>query len=406
MIADFVAPADSARVAAAMYGVSLLSLAPVALAALGALTLRRATAGTRLFVWRAAVLALLLCLAGRISPAHWTAWVLPSFVAAPLVALGRVQMTEPVAALLVGQATGGGGWPGIAVTVYCVCAAAVLTPFVVALARLRRLRTRALRVDHLAAPWGEPIADARRRVGLSSELRVYLSSEIAVPATWGLLRPVIMLPIAARAWSSSQIELALAHEMAHVRSRDWVFGLIGRAVCVLFWFNPAVWWLERRLAADRELACDERVLATGAARSDYAELLVLGATALEAAQPGRRARGAAFGLVSGGGLRQRLRKILEPEHARSRQHGGRVVSAVLAAAMLAAPISMVRLAPTRGVLDSLMQDVRWQTRAYAVVGLAQRRDSLAVARSAAERDPNPRVRAWARYALAVSPTPR
>jgi hypothetical protein len=64
---------------------------------------------------------------------------------------------------------------------------------------------------------------------------------------------------------------------------------------------------------------------------------------------------------------------------------------------------MVRLAPTRGVLDSLMHDARWQTRAYAVVGLAQRSDSLAVARSAAEGDPNPRVRAWARYALSASP---
>jgi hypothetical protein len=47
----------------------------------------------------------------------------------------------------------------------------------------------------------------------------------------------------------------------------------------------------------------------------------------------------------------------------------------------------------------LMRDARWESRAYAVIGLAQRQDSVAVARSVAERDPNPRVRAWARYAL-------
>jgi hypothetical protein len=51
------------------------------------------------------------------------------------------------------------------------------------------------------------------------------------------------------------------------------------------------------------------------------------------------------------------------------------------------------------VLTTLIGDTRWESRAYAVIGLARRADSVAVARSIAERDPNPRVRAWARYAL-------
>jgi hypothetical protein len=65
----------------------------------------------------------------------------------------------------------------------------------------------------------------------------------------------------------------------------------------------------------------------------------------------------------------------------------------------AAPLSVVQLAPTRAVLTSLMLSAQWETRAYAVLGLAERADSVAVARSAAELDPSPRVRAWARYAL-------
>jgi hypothetical protein len=51
------------------------------------------------------------------------------------------------------------------------------------------------------------------------------------------------------------------------------------------------------------------------------------------------------------------------------------------------------------VLTTLMSDARWESRAYAVIGLARRADSVAFARTAAELDPNPRVRAWARYAL-------
>ena len=58
-------------------------------------------------------------------------------------------------------------------------------------------------------------------------------------------------------------------------------------------------------------------------------------------------------------------------------------------------MSVVQLAPTRDVLTTLMLDAQWESRAYAVLGLAQRADSVAVARSAAELDPSPRVRAWA-----------
>ncbi len=62
-------------------------------------------------------------------------------------------------------------------------------------------------------------------------------------------------------------------------------------------------------------------------------------------------------------------------------------------------MSAVQLAPTRSVLTTLMNDARWESRAYAVIGLASRPDSVAVARTAAELDPSPRVRAWARLAL-------
>jgi hypothetical protein len=73
------------------------------------------------------------------------------------------------------------------------------------------------------------------------------------------------------------------------------------------------------------------------------------------------------------------------------------------------PLATARLAPTRQVLTSLMGETRWESRAWAVVRLAQRADSVDVARSAARHDPDPAVRAWARYALArgqVTPASR
>ena len=71
--------------------------------------------------------------------------------------------------------------------------------------------------------------------------------------------------------------------------------------------------------------------------------------------------------------------------------------------VLSGAVVVAGVAPTRDALTTLMRDSRWESRAYAVIGLAHRADSAAAARSAAELDPSPRVRAWARYALGLEP---
>jgi hypothetical protein len=170
--------------------------------------------------------------------------------------------------------------------------------------------------------------------------------------------------------------------------------LAARIVCALFWFHPGVWWMANRFEADAEEASDDRVLLSGIRASDYAEWL--GASA-----PGAHDHAqATMALARPGNLRARLAAVTD-----TRRHvagpGGRVVlcAAALTAAIVA-PLATARLAPTRQVLTSLMRETRWESRAWAVVRLAQRADSVDVARSAARHDPDPAVRAWARYALA------
>jgi hypothetical protein len=185
--------------------------------------------------------------------------------------------------------------------------------------------------------------------------------------------------------------MALMHEMAHVRSSDWLFYVASRAVCALLWFNPGVWWIARALRDDCEQACDDRVIASGARRSDYAELL-LNAAARAPSIP-------ALALSRPRGLRARIAAVLDVRHDIRPAARSHLVAAALVATIVAVPISVVQLAPTRDVLTNLMLSTQWESRAYAVLGLAERADSVAVARTAAELDPNPRVRAWARYAL-------
>jgi beta-lactamase regulating signal transducer with metallopeptidase domain len=387
------AHAESARIVAAVYAMALVAVLPVFAAAVAAWMVRRSTADTRAVVWRSAVVALVVVILGRSLPLHWIAWVVPSFFAAPLVALGRVQVTADSAhsaAVVRDNVASDAGTLAFAILgIYILGVAIVVARTLIAWYRLRRELTRSAQIDsELTAMVSValPVHQWRRAP------RVLVSRTTDVPMTWGLFNPVIVVPRAwSERWSHAERRMALTHELAHIRSGDWAFYAAGRAVCALLWFHPGVWWITRALREDCEQACDDSVIASGIRRSDYAELLMRVAD--------RNAPTAALALARRRGLRGRLAAVLDAAHDVRPLARGRALAVVLVTMTAAAPISVVQLAPTRGVLTSLMQSTQWESRAYAVLGLAERADSVAVARSAAELDPSPRVRAWARYAL-------
>jgi beta-lactamase regulating signal transducer with metallopeptidase domain len=394
--------ADSAHAVAAVYTVSLLVTVPLVAAGIAAFLLRHSSAEARSLVWRSAIMALLLVFLGRQLPLllpldsfgirmHWMAWVVPPALAAPLVELGRLQVAS---APTLGSAANGSAVVRLLLFVYLAGVVAVLVPTMIASARARRRLRRATPVRGLA--WTTVIADAQTTLGMSRRVEVFIDPAAAMPMTWGFLRPVVVLPANAAAWIGSERRMVLMHELSHVRTADWMFNLAGRVACAFYWFHPGAWWIVRGLRADCEIACDDRVIAAGVRRSDYAELLVAAAASL---RPAYRARGSALALAARAGLRVRLAAVLDTHHDVRPLARGWVAAAAVATLMVAGPMSAVQLAPTRGVLTTLMLDARWESRAYAVLGLAQRADSVAVARTAAELDPNPRVRAWARYAL-------
>ena len=392
-------PADSARAVSTMYTASLLAILPIVFAILAALAMRRRSAEGRALVWRSAIIALLLIYVGHQLSFHWMDWALPSALAAPLVALGRIQVTSGTVQSTIMDASqpalGTVSVVRLLLAAYVLGVAIVLFPTLIASIRLRRMVGRAIVLND--ASWLTSLSDAKVSVGVSRRVRLLVGDDIVVPMTMGCFRPVIALPSAARWWDASQRRIVLMHELTHVRAADWLFKLIGRIVCALYWFHPGAWWISRRLHDDCELACDDRVIELGVRRSEYAELLVNAAEHLLRSSP--TAATAALALAERGGLRARLAAVLDAGHVTTPLARRWIAVAAMATLIVAAPTSAVRLAPTRDMLTMLVQDTRWESRAYAVLGLAQRQDSIAVARSVAERDPNPRVRAWARYAL-------
>jgi beta-lactamase regulating signal transducer with metallopeptidase domain len=388
--------ADSARAAASVYTASLLATGPILAAIVGAVALRRASAEGRVLVWRAAAVMLLIVFAGRLLPLRLTGWSVPSFIAAPLVALGRVRVADLGAPVSRDSFTLGARWIQVAVAVYVIGIVATLIPTLAGTFRARRLLRRARRVDR-DTRWASELADARSRVGARRDVSLYLADDVGVPMTWGVLRPVVVLPVAAEHWTSNERRMVLSHELAHVRASDWGFGVAARVACALFWFHPGAWWIATSLRRDAERAADDRVISSGTSRSDYAELLI--AASPRIATP----VASALALSGRGPLRARLCAILDLRRDVRPLSKGWALVATGACVLSIAPLGAVEVAPTRDVLATLMRDSRWESRAYAVMGLARRPDSVAVARSAAELDPNPRVRAWARYALGLRP---
>lgn len=93
------------------------------------------------------------------------------------------------------------------------------------------------------------------------EIYLRLSYEIETPVAIGFRRPVILIPTElATGGGLAAIEGLVLHEHAHLRRRDDWTNLVGRLIERVFWFNPIVWIIGRRIALEREIAADDAVV--------------------------------------------------------------------------------------------------------------------------------------------------
>ncbi len=100
-----------------------------------------------------------------------------------------------------------------------------------------------------------------------------VSSRISLePGVFGIFRPVLLLPENMfDRLTPPQAEAIVAHELCHVRHRDNLSAALHMFVETVFWFHPLVWWVGKRMVAERERACDEEVLQLGSQPRVYAE---------------------------------------------------------------------------------------------------------------------------------------
>jgi beta-lactamase regulating signal transducer with metallopeptidase domain len=117
--------------------------------------------------------------------------------------------------------------------------------------------------------WTAPLVRLSHGVGTP---RLLATAQTPAPLSWGLPPGVILIGPALVA-RPQDAEAVLAHEIAHVRRRDWLFLALSRLALALFWFNPLVWLLHRTLIARSEEAADA-VAVSAVAPDAYARTLV------------------------------------------------------------------------------------------------------------------------------------
>lgn len=139
-----------------------------------------------------------------------------------------------------------------------------------------RLRLRLKRSQRITVgPLFETVVSVGRSLKIRRSPWVYVSSESESPCAGGVFQKFVLLPGWVNLLTQEERRVLVAHELAHLKRWDTFCNWFQILSQVWLWWNPAVWWLNSRIRAERELCCDDLVLSLGfAAGGDYSRLLV------------------------------------------------------------------------------------------------------------------------------------
>lgn len=219
--------------------------------------------------------------APAVSYAYWRA-VLAACLLAPLL---LVRYEPASAALGEAVASAGASWNPSSVSragantapavdplrvVTWVIACGVAVRLVWLLASFSRLGER--RRSGRPAGVDDTCEEIQRVLGTRADIR--LVPDLAMPVTFGVWRPVVLLPASIGEHPEPVRRAIVAHELLHVQRRDWLWHVVEEVICALFWFHPAVWWAASRIQLSREATVDELAVLVTGKRRVYLEALI------------------------------------------------------------------------------------------------------------------------------------
>jgi hypothetical protein len=242
-------------------------------------------------------------------------------------------------------------WPLVALAVWALGAWLVLSLLVLGILRVQWLSWQLPLFGGRCAALVRSVAD---ELGVG-EVEVLRGPATAMPMTWGVRRPTILLPSAAVQWPIERLDAVIRHELAHIRRRDTLTQLIADLACAVYWFNPLVWLAAHRLRIEREHACDDEVLAAGSRASEYAAQLLDLTRSLRAA---RATSLTAIAMARPAQLRGRLTAVLDEDRSRRRPSRRAVVRGWVLALLVLLPFAGLGLTPATSFADQSERPVR------------------------------------------------
>lgn len=228
-------------------------------------------------------------------------------------------------------------WSVLLFVTWITIALFALARLVVGVWQVRRIRRSCTEVaiDQLEPALREALQGAGER-----RVRLVVSDIARVPAAIGFWHPAIVLPVwALQEMSAEELKPILIHEIAHLRRRDDWTNLLQKTIRAVLFFHPAVWWIDARLSLEREMACDDAVLAATGNAPAYAGSLI---GLLERGCERRGWKMAQAAVAKAKEATLRIARILETRSATTRVGRGALA---LAAALCMACCGVLELAP-------------------------------------------------------------
>jgi len=220
---------------------------------------------------------------------------------------------------------------GLAAAVWLMGSVLCALWFALGWLRARRMSRYSLPAD---PRWQVELNDLCARLQIRRDVALRVVTTQTSPVVTGLVAPSILLPVQARAWDEERRRSVFLHELAHVQRGDCRVQALSQAACALYWFNPLMWITCARLRAERDRACDDRVLMSGLTPSTYAaHLLGIARDLKRGLRPS-----AALAMARPSELEGRLLAVLADGHARVTTRGARVAALGIVAVVTAASL--------------------------------------------------------------------
>lgn len=164
-------------------------------------------------------------------------------------------------------------------------------------------RAQSVRVDAMLAQ----VSELRELIDITRPVKIMTSREVNSPQTWGLLRPIIMLPREALLWDEEKQLSVFIHELGHIVRWDWLTTLLVRITCACFWFLLPIWWLAQKIYQQAEIACDDYIYKLRDKHIAYAKNLL----AIAGADANKKMDNDALGMRGQSPTHQRIMSVLD-----------------------------------------------------------------------------------------------